>query len=219
MTMKVYKYIAFDLDGTLTDPEAGLTAGFAYALSKMGIDYGERKNLTRFIGPPLKAEFRLAYGMSDGEAEECVRLFREYFQVYGWWDNRLYPGVCEMLAALKARGKTLLVASSKPEVFVEKILKFFDIMKYFDFVGGATLDHTRVEKSAVLSYALDAVGAERELSILVGDRVYDAEGARACGIDSLGVTYGHGSEREISESGFSYIAGSVSDISKILIGG
>lgn len=216
MTMKVYKYIAFDLDGTLTDPEAGLTAGFAYALSKMGVDYGERQSLKRFIGPPLKSEFRLAYGMSDAEAEECVRLFREYFQVYGWWDNRLYEGIPEMLAALKARGKTLLLATSKPELFAAKILRLFDIMKYFDFVGGATLDHTRVEKSDVLSYALDSVNADRAVSILVGDRVYDAEGARLCGIDSLGVTYGHGSESEIRESGFSFIAKTVGDITEIL---
>ena len=89
-------------------------------------------------------------------------------------------------------------------------------LKYFDFVGGATLDHTRVEKSDVLSYALDSVNADRGSAILVGDRVYDAEGARLCGIDSLGVTYGHGSEREIRESGFSFIAKTVGDITEIL---
>ncbi len=217
MKTKDYKYIAFDLDGTLTDPEAGLTSGFAYALSKMGIEYGKKENLRRFIGPPLKAEFRAVYNMSDAEAEECVRLFREYFSVYGWWDNRLYEGVRELLSLLKERGKTLILATSKPEVFARKILKLFDILKYFDFVGAATLDHTRVEKSEVLGYALSSVGAQGSKSILVGDRVYDAEGAAACGIDSLGVFYGHGSEEEILSAGFTYTAKSVSEISEILI--
>lgn len=217
MKTKDYKYIAFDLDGTLTDPEAGLTSGFAYALSKMGIEYGKKENLRRFIGPPLKAEFRAVYNMSDAEAEECVRLFREYFSVYGWWDNRLYEGVSEMLSLLKERGKTLILATSKPEVFARKILKLFDILKYFDFVGAATLDHTRVEKSEVLGYALSSVGAQGSKSILVGDRVYDAEGAAACGIDSLGVFYGHGSKEEILSAGFTYTAKSVSEISEILI--
>ena len=215
--MKEYSTVAFDLDGTLTDPEAGLTSAFAYGLSKMGIEYGDKKNLRRFIGPPLKAEFMSVYGFSDSEAEECVRLFREYFSVYGWWDNKLYDGVPEMLKALKNRDKKIILATSKPENFAIKILKLFDIEKYFDFIGGATLDHTRVEKSAVLSYSLDSVNAERERAILVGDRIFDAEGARECRIDSLGVIYGHGSREEIEEAGFTYTAEKVSDIAKILI--
>ncbi len=215
--MKEYRTVAFDLDGTLTDPEAGLTSGFAYALSKMGIEYGDKKSLRRFIGPPLKAEFMSAYGMSDGEAEETVRLFREYFSVYGWWDNRLYEGVPNMLARLKSSGKKIILATSKPEVFAKKILRLFDIEKYFDFVGGASLDHTRVEKSQVLEYALKSVFAEGGDAILVGDRKYDAEGARQCGIHSLGVLYGHGSREEIFSAGFTYLAQSVDDITKILL--
>ena len=215
--MKKYKYIAFDLDGTLTDPEEGLTSGFAYALNKMGIPYESKKSLTRFIGPPLKAEFIAAFGFSDAEAEECVRLFREYFSVFGWWDNRLYDGVPNMLAALKQRGKILVLATSKPEVFAKKILKLFGIDKYFDFVGAATLDHTRVAKNEVLRYALESVGADFDSAVLVGDRVYDAEGARAVGIDSLGVLYGHGTEEEIFSSGFTYIAKKVDDIAEILL--
>ena len=215
--MKKYEYIAFDLDGTLTDPESGLTSGFAYALTKMGVDYGDKKSLRRFIGPPLKAEFAAVYSFSDAEAEECVRLFREYFSVYGWWDNRLYEGIAEMLDTLKRKGKNIVLATSKPEVFAKKILRLFDIEKYFDFVGGATLDHTRVEKSQVLEYALSSVGAEKSLSVLIGDRVYDAEGAKNCGIDSIGVLWGHGTREEVEAAGFTLVAEKVSDISKLLI--
>ena len=215
--MKKYNVIAFDLDGTLTDPEAGLTSGFAYALTKMGIAYPDKKSLRRFIGPPLKAELCRVYKLNDAEGEECVRLFREYFSVYGWWDNRLYDGVPEMLSELRSRGKTLILATSKPENFAKKILRLFDIDKYFDFVGAATLDHTRVEKSEVLRYALSSVGADTESSVLVGDRRFDAEGAAECKIDSLGVFYGHGDRQEILGAGFTYTAENVSEIAKILL--
>ena len=157
------------------------------------------------------------YGFSDGEAEECIRLFREYFSVYGWWDNKLYGGIPEMLEQLKSKGKKIILATSKPETFAIKILRLFDIEKYFDFIGGATLDHTRVEKRAVLSYALDFSKADRSHAILVGDRKFDAEGAQSCGIDSLGVFYGHGSREEINSAGFTYTAESVSDILKIIM--
>ena len=215
--MKRYETVAFDLDGTLTDPESGLTSGFAYALSKMGIKYSTKKELRRFIGPPLKAEFMSVYDLDDAGGEECVRLFREYFSVYGWWDNKLYPGVPEMLATLKDRGKKIVLATSKPEIFAEKILRLFDIAKYFDFVGAATLNHTRVEKSDILSYALDAVNADRSSSVMVGDRKYDAIGAVDVGIDSIGVLYGHGDKSEIDSAGFTYTVRSVEDITEILL--
>lgn len=214
--MKKYKFIAFDLDGTLTDPEAGLTSGFAYALTKMGLPYEDKKSLCRFIGPPLKRELCSVYNLSDSDGEECVRLFREYFSVYGWWDNRLYDGIPEMLEKLKADGKVLVLATSKPEVFAKKILRLFDIEKYFDFVGAATLDHSRVEKTEILEYALAAVGAEKKSSILIGDRIYDAIGAKSAGIDSIGVLWGHGAKAEIESADFTYMASRVSDIIKIL---
>ncbi|MBR5140678.1 MAG: HAD hydrolase-like protein [Clostridia bacterium] len=215
--MKKYQTVAFDLDGTLTDPESGLTSAFAYALTKMGIKYATKKELRRFIGPPLKAELMSVYGLDDAGGEECVRLFREYFAVYGWWDNKLYPGVQNMLATLKDRGKTIVLATSKPEIFASKILRLFDIEKYFDFVGAATLNHTRVEKSDILSYALDAVNADRSSSVMVGDRKYDAIGAAEVGIDSIGVLYGHGEEAEIAAAGFTYTLSTVEDITKILL--
>lgn len=216
--MLKYKTVAFDLDGTLTDPAQGLTSGFAYALGKMNVDFGEKSNLLRFIGPPLFDEFRKVYGMSPEEADETIRLFREYFSVYGWWDNKLYEGIPELLSNLKSAGLKLVLATSKPEIFAKKILRLFDIEKYFDFVGGASLDKTRVEKSQVLEYALKAVGAEKpEDCVLVGDRKYDAEGAHLCGIDSIGVLYGHGSREEIEDSNFTFIAETVEKIEKLLL--
>ena len=216
--MKKYDIIAFDLDGTLTNPERGLIASFVYALGKMGVDYGEKNELKKFIGPPIYEEWQRCFGFTPEESSKALLIFREFYSVYGWWDNEIYPGVKEMLEKLKNSEKKIILATSKPEIFAKKILELFDISKYFDFIGGAATDKTRDKKSEVLEYSIKSVGvSDKSKVILVGDRVYDSEGAIACGIDSLGVLYGHGSEEEVRSAGFTYIVNNVEDIANLLI--
>ena len=216
--MKKYNIIAFDLDGTLTNPEKGLVKSFSYTFDKMGIPYNSADELKRFIGPPLYEEWQRCFGLTPEESAKALLFFREYYAEYGWWDNEIYPGVADMLKALKSGGKKIILATSKPEVFAKKILDLFEISCYFDFIGGASSDKTRDKKHEVLTYSLDAVGAtDKDQCILVGDRVYDAEGAKICGIDSLGVLYGHGSYEEIESAGFTYVCNDVSDVTKLLL--
>ena len=214
---KKYDIVAFDLDGTLTNPEAGLIASFVYALGKAGIDYGDKSTLHRFIGPPIYTEWQKVFGITPAHSTVALNLFHEYYSVYGWWDNEMYGGVSQMLAELKKKGKKIILSTSKPEHFAKKILALFGIDKYFDFIGGAISDKERDKKHEVLEYALNSVGAtDRSRCILVGDRCYDAEGAKICGIDSLGVLYGHGTEEEILAAGFTRVAKTVEEINKIL---
>lgn len=216
--MRKYTTIAFDLDGTLTNPERGLVASFSYGLEKMNIDYGDRAALKRFIGPPLYETWMREYALTPEEASRALLLFREYYQIYGWWDNEVYKGVPEMLARLKASGKRLIVATSKPEIFAKKVLRFFELDGYFDFIGGASTDKTRDKKHEVIEYALDAIGVtDRSDVLMVGDRSFDAAGAKACGIDSLGVLYGHGSREEVLSAGFNHVVESVSDIADAIL--
>ena len=182
---KTYDIIAFDLDGTLSDPAKGLVDGFVYAFRKMGIDYGEREALKRFIGPPLIETWMPEFGFSFEEAERAVILFREFYNIYGWWDNKVYSGIYEMLNKLKVSGKRIFLATSKPENTAKKIMSLFELDKYFDFLGGASGD-TRDHKWQVLDYSMKSIGAVPEKTVLVGDRIYDAEGADKCGIDSFG---------------------------------
>ena len=215
--MKKYSVIAFDLDGTLTNPESGLIAGFKYALDAYGVKYESEESLKKFIGPPLQNAWVEEYGVSRETAVEMLLKFREFYNVYGWWDNKPYDGVHKMLANLRSSGKRLIVATSKPEHIAKRVLKLFELDVYFDFIGGASTDLKRDTKEQVLSYALESVGCtDGSSAILVGDRKYDSEGARLCGIDSLGVLWGHGSREEIETSGFDLIASTPDDVVMLL---
>lgn len=215
--MKKYDYIAFDLDGTLTDPEVGLVKGFMYAFDRVGIKYDDPKALRRYIGPPLHEEWKREYGFTEEETARAIAIFREYYDEFGWAENRVYEGIVELLGALKAMGKTIVLATSKPENTARRIMALFGLDKYFDFCGGASTSSTRDKKWEVLEYSLLSVGAtDRSRCILIGDRKYDAEGASIYGIDSIGVLWGHGSEEEIVSSGFTYVAKTPDDVLNVL---
>lgn len=215
--MKKYETIAFDLDGTLTNPERGLLCAFVYAFKRLGVEYGTRESLKRFIGPPLYDEWQREFGWSFEEASDAIEIFREYYNVYGWWDNEVYDGIKEMLSHLKASGKKLVVATSKPEITAKKVLHLFELDGYFDYIAGASMNGSADQKWQILERALDAVSADRSTSILVGDRKFDAEGAKICGIDSLGVLWGHGSREELYAADFISVVKTPDDALKFLI--
>ena len=140
------KYLLFDLDATLTDPKVGITTCGQYALPSFGIEEPDLDKLEPFIGPPLKESFQKFYNMDDEQAEAAIAKYRERFQDIGIFENELYDGIPEMLHTLQSKGLFLAVASSKPTVYVERILEHFQIDKYFKVVVGSELDGTRVNK-------------------------------------------------------------------------
>lgn len=215
--MKKYDTVAFDLDGTLTNPERGLLSAFVYCFKKLGVPYESRESLKRYIGPPLYDEWMKDFGWTFEEASNAVEIFREYYNIYGWWDNEVYPGIAELLSELKSHGKKLVVATSKPEVTAKKVLRLFGLDKYFDYIAGASMNGSEDLKWQILTRALREVGAEKSTAILVGDRKYDAEGAKICGIDSLGVLWGHGSNEELVSAGFEYVSETPGEVLKLLI--
>jgi phosphoglycolate phosphatase len=218
--MKKYQYLFFDLDGTLTDPASGLVEGFVYAFKKMGLPYADKPSLKKYIGPPLFEQWRADFGLTDEQTDLAVLTFREYYNIYGWWDNKVYPGIREMLTELKAAGKRLYVATSKPEDTARRVLAHFDLDGFFEYVGGADTHKTRDKKWEVLSYVMKEAGVgdgERSRCLMIGDRKFDCEGAAVCGIDALGVLWGHGSEEEINAAGFALIARTPAELAEALI--
>lgn len=211
----MYNYILFDLDGTLTDPGRGITNSVAYALNKFGITIADKTELYKFIGPPLTDSFEKYYGFSSEDAVTAVEYYREYFKPKGIYENEIYEGVPELLKTLKENGKTVILATSKPEIFAKEILKYFGIDVYFDFVAGATLDKTRTKKGDVIAYALNSLCiTDKGKCLMVGDREQDINGAKQNGIDSLGVLYGYGDMQELTNAKSTYIAKTVTDIIK-----
>lgn len=215
--MKQYHTILFDLDGTLTDPGVGITKSVEYALNRYGITVADRAELYPFIGPPLIDSFMKYYGFSAEQAREAVEVYREYFRRKGLFENEVYSGIPEMLKALKKAGKTLFVASSKPEEFVITILKHFDLLPYFNFVGGASMDETRSKKDEVVQYVLEQTNVtDPSKAILVGDRKFDVNGAHAQGLDAMAVTYGYGSVEELTAAKPEFIANSPGEVLSLL---
>lgn len=189
----MFKYILFDLDGTLTDPKLGITSSVQYALRALGIEEPSLDKLEPFIGPPLTDSFREFYGLEGERLATAIDKYRERFATQGIFENEIYPGIPQMLADLKAKDKLLAIASSKPTLFVEQILEHFEIRKYFDHVVGSNMDGTRGTKEEVVEETLRQMltvemtpAQKRDAVAMVGDRKFDIEGARAHGITSVG---------------------------------
>ena len=200
--MKTYQYLLFDLDGTLTDPGEGITNSVAYALEKFGICVADKTTLHPFIGPPLVESFIQFYGFSREDAARAVDSYREYFRDRGIFENVPYAGITEVLEKLQAAGKTLIVATSKPEPFARRIMEHFGLDKYFTYVAGASFDAARSEKWDVIEYALATMNiTDRADAVMIGDRKHDIIGAQKTGLDSVGVLWGYGSREELTAAG------------------
>lgn len=212
------KNILFDLDGTLTDPKEGITRSVQYALEKFGIHEENLDRLCPFIGPPLRDSFREFYGFDKEQASLGVEYYREYFADRGIWENKVYDGIPQMLERLKAAGNRLYVATSKPEVFAVRILDHFGLSRWFDFIGGADMGETRVEKADVIAYTLkNGKVSGADTILMVGDRRHDVEGAAKNGIPAVGVLYGYGSKEELSRAGARFLAAGVEELSALLL--
>lgn len=213
----LYSIILFDLDGTLTDPKEGITKCVQYALRKLGIDEPDLANLIHFIGPPLMKSFQECYNLSPEDASKAVCYYRERFVEVGMFENAVYPGVPEMLDRMKALGKELVVATSKPTVYSVTILEHFGLSQYFSKIIGSNLDGTRVEKAEVIEFALSEIGEyEKDRVIMVGDRKHDIAGAAQNGLASVAVTFGYGSMDELTQAKPTYIASSIAELTAII---
>ncbi|HEP1833382.1 TPA: HAD family hydrolase [Streptococcus suis] len=213
----MYQTILFDLDGTLTDSGQGILNSVAYALEKMGIEEPDTANLNRFIGPPLYESFSRFYQLSPEDTQSAVDAFRVYFKEKGMFENQLYPGIIPLLEELRTAGKTLVIATSKPEIFAKQILEHFGIAHYFDVIAGASLDSSRISKADVIGYAINQLEAFPKHAVMIGDREHDIEGARMHQLPAIGVLYGYGSKQEFEKAGATMIVETIQDLKKVLL--
>jgi phosphoglycolate phosphatase len=194
--------LLIDLDGTLTDPKKGITACIQHALRSLGYNVPEEATLIRYIGPPLKEAFRELLPIDKhSEVDLAIEKYRERFTDIGMFENSVYPGIAEALESLRSRGARLLVATSKPRVFAERILEHFELSHYFEKIYGSELDGTRTNKAHLISFILSSSSLNPAHTTMVGDRLHDAMGAIANGVKPVGVLWGYGGREELLGAG------------------
>jgi phosphoglycolate phosphatase len=196
------KTLLFDLDGTLTDPREGITRSIAFALERMGVEPPPLAELTFAIGPPLRRSLaRLIGNESPAAVERALALYRERFADVGLFENAVYEGVPETLRALGATGARLVVATSKPRVYAERIVRHFSLDAHFDAVHGCELDGTREDKRDLLAYLLPHHGLAPQAATMIGDRGADMIAARHHGVGAVGALWGYGTREELEAGG------------------
>jgi phosphoglycolate phosphatase len=194
--------LLFDLDGTLTDPRQGIVESIRHALLTMGVESPPDDRLERYIGPPLADTFaELLPDPSATSIGEAIAHYRERFGDRGWRENRVYPGVPDLLDASKARGWRCVLATSKPTVYAERIVRHFRLRPFLDAVYGSELDGRLGTKTELIAHIVRTEPLETQRSVMVGDRRHDVEGALANGIPTVGVSYGYGSREELDAAG------------------
>lgn len=221
MNFKDKTYILFDLDGTITESGEGIIKGIRHSMKKMGMESlcKDEALLRKFIGPPLQWSYSNLFQLNDEESKKAIKFFREYYEVQGsLYENRLYDGMPELLESLVKHGKKLILATSKPNITAFSVIKYFDIEKYFYFLGTADLESNRMEKTEVLAFILDnCEGINKENSVMIGDRIYDVEGAKAFDLDCIAVSYGYANEGELEAAEPALIVDTVDELKSILL--
>lgn len=214
----MYNTVIFDFDGTLADTGEGVFGGVRYALKCLGEPVPDMETLKKFIGPPLEASFSQECGLSSDRCSEAVNKYREYYSQTGIFELRFYDSAVSTLEALKKRGVKIGVGSSKPEIFLNRILEKFQLDRYFDCVAGAVIGRPHADKIGIINDALKRLGASDKNSVLmVGDRKFDVGGAHGAGIKCAGVLEGgYGTREELETAGADYVVETLADILDIV---
>lgn len=208
------KAIFFDLDGTLTDSGEGIINCARLALNHFGIPSPSDQEMRVFVGPPLRDTFA-KFGVPEDGIEKAMVIFRERYNPIGIFENTPYPGIHELLQKLRDDGHRLFLATAKPEVMAQRVLDKFEMTQYFELICGATLDHSRDSKSAVIAHLLAQV-PDVENVYMIGDTAYDVVGAAAHGIPTIGVTWGYGKEEDMVSAGAVAIAHTMDQLYDLL---
>ncbi|GAB2826939.1 HAD hydrolase-like protein [Alpinimonas psychrophila] len=191
--------VLFDLDGTILDSAPGIVQSLVDTFAYLGLPVPPHDELMHYVGPPLLDSFRNRAGLSEEAAQNALRVYRQDFRKDGAFDSAVFPGIVGLLESLAEADVPMAIVTSKPEAQASRILDHFDLRHFFTVVAGATEDETRATKTAIVGHALAelaALGHDTSLTVMVGDRIYDVEGAAAFDVPSIIVEWGYGSPAE-----------------------
>ena len=200
--MKQYDYILFDLDGTLTESAKGVELSIAHTMKTLSLPCPDLSDYTLYIGPPLEDTFRGMCAVPEHLVQDAMQIYRDYYDIVGMPNTRVYDGVFPMLDALRGSGCKLAVCTSKNEPVAEKVVAEQGLLAYVDAVCGSSVDGSRKAKADLIPYAMETLGcADRANAVMIGDTYFDAKGAHLCGVDFFGVTYGYGTKEAMERYG------------------
>jgi phosphoglycolate phosphatase len=215
--MPAYDAVIFDNDGTVLDAAPGMLECANAAFAELGYPALTMEEYAPYLGPPLQDSFTRFAGMSRGEAERAIAIYRREYTAGKCFVLEVYPGMEALLRNLRAAGVKTAIASSKPTVFLEKILSGIGLRGLFDAVCGVGLDRLRDSKDDIIAEAARRCGVPAERCLMVGDRRFDAEGAHALGIPCVGVLYGYGSREELERAGADFLVERCGEIEGICL--
>lgn len=215
--MKHYRYLLFDLDGTLTDSAPGILRSAAYALEHFGIMVSDLDTLYPFVGPPLEDSFIEFYNFSEEDARRAVEIYHDRYERIGVYENAPYDGAAECLHRLREMGYILALATSKPVDMTDVVLDRFGLRRYFDFIGARDNEGLMHTKADVIDHVTASLGIkDKSEAVMIGDRKYDIQGAKATGLDSIGVLFGYGSRDELLTAGADHLAEDYDSLLRLL---
>lgn len=213
----MYDPIVFDLDGTLTDSKQGIIGGIQYALEKEGLPPFDESQITAYIGGPLREVICKHHGLDDEAATRLIARFRDYYRRIGIYENRLFPGIGELLETLHRQGRRMAIATAKPTASAQVVLRLFRIADRFEVVSGSDVAAGRGTKTEILEYALKELAVDGSARpVMIGDRCYDIEAAHANGIDSIGLIHGYGDPDELEVAGATHVADTTESLGRLL---
>ncbi|MBR3780470.1 MAG: HAD hydrolase-like protein [Clostridia bacterium] len=211
-----YDAVLFDFDGTIADTGRGIFSSIQYAVECLGYEPLDGETLRRFIGPPIYDSFKRELGLDEEKSDFAVKKYREKYAEKGIYEFELYDGILELIKTLHEKGIKVGIASSKPQNFLIRIVDFLKIGELIDFISAPSADDTPQSKTSLINNAAEALNIGKDKILMVGDRYFDIDGANGAGVESVGVTFGYGSEEELKKSGATFIAGCADDISNII---
>lgn len=212
-----YKAAIFDFDGTLFDTGVGITSCIKIALDEMNLPQLSQEDLESFIGPSLYDSFKNKCGLEGETVEIAIKTFRKYYHTEGIYQSYMYDGMKELLENLKATGIKVAIASSKPQIMIEKLLEKYNLFPLFDNIIGSNGAERSSDKTKAIANSVRALGFDKSDCIMIGDRKFDINSAKEVGIDSVYALYGYGCKEEMEECGPDYSVDSVDELSNIIL--
>ena len=211
-----YDAVLFDFDGTVADTGRGIFSSIQYAVECLGCESLDGDTLRRFIGPPIYDSFKRELGLDSEKSGFAVKKYREKYAESGIYELDVYDGIIPLMKTLHDMGVKVGIASSKPQNFLIRIVDYLEIGGLIDFISAPSADDTPQSKASLINNAAEALNIRKDRILMVGDRYFDIDGANGAGVESVGVTFGYGSEEELKKSGATFIAGCAEEIADII---